>query len=95
MDLLQALTELPLVLQRIEVALKANEKIILQMQEELTNCRLFEQEAAQYLHVHRDTLYRYRLAGLPYEKVGRIISYRRKDLDEWRERGRTQHVDIK
>lgn len=42
------------------------------------------EEAAAYLHVHPNTV-RNRMddSGLPYERVGRALRFRKADLDEW------------
>lgn len=87
---LQALSELPTLLTRVQTQLEANTKALDAAYEQLGNTRMYEDDAAKYLGVLPATLYHYRLKGLPYEKVGRIVSYRRKDLDEWRTAGRVR-----
>ena len=93
MDFLQTFAELPLLLIRLEATLDANTKALQEVMEQLGNTRLYEKDAAKYLHVESKTMYSYRQRGLNYEKVGRIISYRRKDLDDWRAAGKTRKVD--
>src|SRR4051794_910378 len=42
-------------------------------------------ESAQYLRSSTSTLAKYRLRGIgpPYSRIGRVIRYRRTDLDQW------------
>lgn len=42
------------------------------------------EEAARYLHVHPNTV-RNRIddSGLPHERIGRALRFRKTDLDEW------------
>ena len=87
---LQALSKLPTLLVQICVQLEANTKALDAANEQLGNTRMYEIDAAKYLSVEASTMYKYRLRGLPYEKVGRIISYQRKDLDDWRSAGRVR-----
>jgi excisionase family DNA binding protein len=52
----------------------------------LNNDFLTNREAAAYLSVTAGTLSVWRTTGrysLPYLKVGRLVRYRRSDLDEW------------
>ncbi|MEO5344309.1 MAG: helix-turn-helix domain-containing protein [Gammaproteobacteria bacterium SHHR-1] len=60
----------------------------------LTNPNLLtEAEAAEYIGVAAGTLTVWRSTGryaLPFAKVGRLVRYRRSDLDSWLE-SRTQH----
>ncbi|MBD2753825.1 helix-turn-helix domain-containing protein [Spirosoma validum] len=88
MDFLQTLAMLPDQLTRIEALMDANTKALNQATEQLGNTRYYEADAAKYLGVEQKTMYHYRQRGLPYEKVGRIISYLRKDLDAWRSAGK-------
>ena len=76
--------------QRLVVALEASTKLLELATEQMGNMRLYEDDAATYMGVEPKTMYHYRLRGLAYEKVGRIISYRRKDLDAWRLSGRVR-----
>lgn len=85
------LSELPTLLVRLEVQLEANTRALEHANELIGNTRMYEEDAAKYLNVQKYTMYRYRERGLPYEKNGNVISYRRKDLDEWRANNRTQH----
>ena len=93
MDFLQTFAELPLLLVRLNAQMEANSNVLQEVMEQLGNTRLYEKDAAKYLHVNPQTMYSYRQRGLNYEKVGRIISYRRKDLDDWRTAGKTRKVD--
>ena len=90
---LDMLSQLPAMFIRLEAQLEANTKALNDALEQLGNTRLYEREAAKYLNVEVKTLYGYRQRGLNYEKVGRIISYLRKDLDDWRARGKTKKVN--
>lgn len=59
-----------------------------QERNELPTGRLWDiEEAATYLHVSRNTVRR-RIAdaGLPYERVGVQLRFRKEDLDAWLER---------
>lgn len=50
--------------------------------------KLTEPEAAQYIGVAPATLTQWRCTGrydLPFLKIGRLIRYRRSDLDAWLE----------
>lgn len=94
MDLLQAFAELPTVLSRLMLTLDANTKALQDATEQLGNARYYEADAATYLGVEKKTMYHYRLRGLAFEKVGRIISYRRKDLDAWRESGAVRRESV-
>lgn len=87
---LKALSELPTLLLRLEVQLEANTKALNEAHEQIGNTRLYERDAAKYLNVELKTMYNYRQRGLPYEKVGRIVSYFRRDLDVWRSAGKVQ-----
>ena len=87
---LPAMTELAMLLTQIRDQLEANTKALDAAYEQLGNTRMYENDAAKYLGVLSPTMYHYRLKGLPYEKVGRVVSYRRKDLDEWRSAGRVR-----
>ncbi|QHW01316.1 helix-turn-helix domain-containing protein [Spirosoma endbachense] len=80
--------------QRLVEALEASNALLEAATEQLGNARFYEEDAAKYLGVEKHTLYRYRQQGLIYEKVGKIISYRRKDLDAWRNAGKTKATAI-
>lgn len=87
---LQALSQLPTLLIQVRVQLEANTKALNFANEQLANTRYYEVDAAKYLGVEPGTMYHYRLKGLPYEKVGRVVSYFKKDLDAWRAAGRVR-----
>lgn len=53
-------------------------------------------EASEYLGVTQDTLAVWRCTGryaIPYLKVGRLVKYRRSDLDAWLT-GRTHGTEV-
>ncbi|WP_460972656.1 helix-turn-helix domain-containing protein [Spirosoma migulaei] len=85
---LKALSELPAMLIRLEAQLEANTRALTDAREQLDNVEIYEREACAYLNVEPKTMYNYRQRGLNYKKVGRIISYTRKDLDKWRNAGK-------
>jgi excisionase family DNA binding protein len=42
------------------------------------------EEIAAYLGVKKDTVYKWvRLRGMPAHKVGRLVKFRREEVDEW------------
>ncbi|MBD2700770.1 helix-turn-helix domain-containing protein [Spirosoma sp. BT702] len=81
-------------LTRLADTLERTEKALTEATDQLSNSRLYEEDAAKLLGVEKRTMLQYRRRGLPYEKVGNIISYRRKDLDAWRSAGRTKDVHL-
>ncbi|MVM33638.1 helix-turn-helix domain-containing protein [Spirosoma sp. HMF4905] len=73
---------------RISAQLDASNKALSEVRDILDNVDIYERDAAKYLGVQPKTMYHYRERGLEHIKVGRIISYKRKDLDAWRAAGK-------
>jgi hypothetical protein len=88
MEFLQSLAQLPELLIRLEAQLDANTKALGEARALLDNVEVYEPDAALYLNVGIKTMYHYRQKGLAHKKVGRVISYLRKDLDNWRSAGK-------
>lgn len=91
-NFLQSMADLPELLLQNRIALEANTLALALATEQLGNVLLYERDAAGYLGVEAKTMYHYRQRGLSHQKVGRIISYRRADLDAWRQAGQVRKV---
>ena len=51
------------------------------------------EEIAAYLGVKRDTVYKWkRLKGMPHHKVGRLVKFRREEVDKWVLSGKAGHA---
>lgn len=94
-EFIRMLAELPPLLTQVRVQLAENSKLLAIANEQLGNTRMYEQDAARYLNVEPCTMYQYRLKGLPFEKIGRVVSYFRKDLDAWRAAGQLRNRSVK
>jgi excisionase family DNA binding protein len=47
------------------------------------------EEIGAYLGVKKDTVYKWvRLRGMPAHKVGRLVKFRREEVDEWVKSGK-------
>ncbi|MFZ4396977.1 MAG: helix-turn-helix domain-containing protein [Kiritimatiellia bacterium] len=47
------------------------------------------EEIAPYLGVKPDTVYKWlRLKGMPHHKVGRLVKFRKEEIDRWVKSGR-------
>ncbi len=47
------------------------------------------EEIAAYLGVQRDTVYKWkRLKGMPHQKIGRLVKFRKAVIDKWVESGK-------
>jgi excisionase family DNA binding protein len=47
------------------------------------------EEIAPYLGVKRDTVYKWlRLKGMPHHKVGRLVKFRKEEIDQWVKSGK-------
>ena len=51
------------------------------------------EEIAAYLGVKKDTVYKWvRLRGMPAHKVGRLVKFRREEVDKWVLSGKAGHA---
>ncbi len=66
------------------------------LKNQATNPFLTPKAASEYLGVSKETLSVWRCTGryaIPYLKVGRLVKYRKSDLDSWLEK-RTHGMEV-